>query len=56
MGKSNFERCVKVAGIALLAFGAGILVTFFLSPRALILIEAVLIIAVGAIFFCKLTN
>ena len=39
------------AEIAIIAFGLGILLAFFLSPRALALIEALLIIALGVLLF-----
>ena len=35
--------------VALVAFGLGIFVTFFLSARILVLIEAILIVAAGAL-------
>ena len=43
-GKGHFPE------IAIIAFGLGILVAFFLSPRALALIESLFIIALGV--FC----
>ena len=38
-------------GIAFAAFGLGIIVSFFLSPRMLVLIEAAVIIAAVALCF-----
>ena len=44
----------KVVGVALLSFGGGILSSFFLPQAALIVIESVLIIGVGLLYFsCK---
>lgn len=39
--------------IAIIAFGLGILLAFFLSPRALALVESLLIIALGVMCFNK---
>ncbi len=39
--------------IAIIAFGFGILLAFFLSPRALALIESLLIIALGVLCLNK---
>ncbi|MBQ7779031.1 MAG: hypothetical protein IJ404_00915 [Clostridia bacterium] len=39
--------------IAIIAFGLGILLAFFLSARALALIESLLIIALGVMYFNK---
>ena len=45
---------VKVIGISMLSFGCGILSSFFLPETALIVIESVVIIGVGLIYFsCK---
>ena len=43
----------KVIGISILALGAGILLSFFLPDSVLAVIEAVLIVAIGVLFFCK---
>ena len=42
---------VKVIGISMLSFGCGILSSFFLPETALIVIESVVIIGVGLIYF-----
>lgn len=42
------ERRLLLA-VAFAAFGVGILLTFFLSPRILVLIEAVVIVAVASL-------
>lgn len=43
----------KLIGITVLAFGAGVLVSFFLPDTVLAVMEAILIIAVGVLFFFK---
>jgi len=40
----------RMLGVAAAAFGAGILLAFFLSPRVLAVIEAAAVIAVGLLF------
>jgi len=44
------RRHRKVAGLAILCFGLGILLSFFLPLPVLIIIEAVVIIAAGLLF------
>ncbi len=39
----------RLLAMAFAAFGAGILLTFFLSPRVLVLLESFVIIAVAAL-------
>lgn len=43
----------KVIGISILAFGLGILVSFFLPDRALLVIETVIIVALGLLFLLR---
>lgn len=43
----------KIIGISILAFGAGILLSFFLPDSVLAVIEAILIVAIGVLFFCR---
>lgn len=43
----------KIIGIAVLTFGAGVLISFFLPEQALIVIEAIVIVAVGTLFFLQ---
>ena len=38
-------------GVGVLAFGIGVLVSFFLPEEALVFIEAITIIGVGALYF-----
>ncbi len=45
-------RCLyRTLSIAALAFGCGILLTFFLPETVLAVIEAFLIIGIGALYF-----
>ena len=41
----------KIIGIAILSLGLGILLSFFLPDGVLAVIEAILIVAVGVLFF-----
>ena len=41
----------KILGISVLTFGIGILVSFFLPDKVLVVIEALLIVAIGLLFF-----
>ena len=41
----------RTLGVAVLAFGVGILVSFFLPETVLVVIEALTIIGVGLIYF-----
>ena len=43
----------KLIGISILAFGSGILISFFLPESVLAVIEAILIVAIGILFFFK---
>jgi hypothetical protein len=43
----------KIFGIAMLSFGVGILVSFFLPDPILVVIEAVVIIGAGFLYFSK---
>ncbi len=48
------SHCIgKVIGTSILAFGAGILLSFFLPDSVLAVIEAILIVAIGVLFFLK---
>ncbi len=47
-------KCVslgKIVGISIFTFGLGILVSFFLPDKVLVVIEALLIVAIGLLFF-----
>ena len=47
-------KCVslgKIVGISIFTFGLGILVSFFLPDKVLVVIEALLIVAIGVLFF-----
>ena len=43
----------KAIGISILAFGLGILISFFLPDRFLVVMEAILIVAVGLLCFLR---
>ena len=43
----------RTVGVAVLAFGLGVLISFFLPDTVLAVIEAFVIIAVGVLFFTK---
>ena len=45
------NQLCRTLGIAVLAFGVGILVSFFLPEQVLVVIEALSIIGVGFIYF-----
>ncbi|MBQ7010271.1 MAG: hypothetical protein IJN63_01055 [Clostridia bacterium] len=44
-------KIVKTVGIAIFAFGVGILCSFFLPETVLVVIEALVIISVGCLWF-----
>lgn len=41
----------KIIGVSIFTFGLGILVSFFLPDKVLVVIEALLIVAIGLLFF-----
>lgn len=43
----------EVIGIAIFAFGLGILISFFLPDKVLVIIEALLIVAIGILFLLR---
>ena len=43
----------KLIGISVFAFGLGILVSFFLPDRALVVIETCIIVAIGLLFLLR---
>lgn len=45
------SQLCRTLGIGVLAFGVGVLVSFFLPEEALVVIEAVTIIGVGVLYF-----
>jgi hypothetical protein len=47
------QYLARLVGTAALALGMGILISFFLPDAVLAVIEAILIVAVGALFFIK---
>ncbi len=46
-------KAVQVIGLAILSFGIGILASFFLPEAVLVVIEALVIISVGLLYFCS---
>lgn len=44
-------RLCKVIGIAVFSFGVGILASFFLPDSVLVVIEALVIISIGILYF-----
>ena len=47
------KQMCKVIGLAILAFGLGVLVSFFIPEQVLVVIEAVIIIAIGCLYFTQ---
>jgi len=48
------KKCgmMKVIGISVLSFGAGIIVSFFMPSYVLVWIEAALLVGAGAFYLC----
>ena len=47
------QQLCRALGTAILGFGIGILVSFFLPETVLVVIEALTIIGIGLIYFSK---
>ena len=47
------KNMCKVVGGAILAFGLGVLISFFLPEQVLVVIEALIIVALGCLFFAQ---
>lgn len=47
----NLKCAAKLIGLTILAFGLGLLLSFFLPDGFLVVIEAVVIIGIGFLFF-----
>jgi len=47
----NFKCAAKLTGLAILAFGLGLLLSFFLPDGFLVVIEAIVIIGIGILYF-----
>lgn len=45
------QSICKIIGVSVLAFGFGILISFFLPETILVVLEAIVIVAVGVLFF-----
>ena len=50
---SGIRNACRMLGMVVLAFGAGILLTFFLSCRTLVVLEALVIIAAGILYLIQ---
>lgn len=48
------NRLFRLASIALVSFGLGILLSFFVPTGVLVVIEALLIVSIGCMTFVKL--
>ena len=48
---NNFKCGAKLIGLTILAFGLGVLMSFFLPDGFLVVIEAVVIIGIGCLYF-----
>lgn len=53
MRMNRANSVFKILGISILSFGLGILASFFLPEAVLVVIEALIIIAVGFLYFSK---
>lgn len=51
MNMHNLKCAAKLIGLTILAFGLGLLLSFFLPDGFLVVIEAVVIIGIGFLFF-----
>lgn len=47
----NFKSAAKLIGLSILAFGLGLLLSFFLPDGFLVVIEAIVIIGIGFLYF-----
>jgi len=48
---NNLKCGAKLIGLTILAFGLGVLMSFFLPDGFLVVIEAVVIIGIGCLYF-----
>ncbi len=48
---NNLKCAAKLIGLTILAFGLGLLMSFFLPDGFLVVVEAVVIIAIGILYF-----
>ncbi len=48
---NNLKCGAKLIGLTILAFGLGLLMSFFLPDGFLVVIEAVVIIGIGCLYF-----
>ena len=47
----NFKCAARLVGLVILAFGLGLLLSFFLPSGLLVVIEALVIIGIGILYF-----
>ena len=47
----KFKCAAQLVGLAILAFGLGLLLSFFLPDGFLVVIEAIVIIGIGVLYF-----
>ncbi|MBR5539621.1 MAG: hypothetical protein IKU61_06950 [Clostridia bacterium] len=47
----KFKCAAQLVGLAILAFGLGLLLSFFLPDGFLVVIEAIVIIGIGILYF-----
>lgn len=47
----NLRCAAKLIGLTVLSFGLGLLLSFFLPESFLVVIEAIVIIAIGVLYF-----
>lgn len=47
----NLRCAAKLIGLAVLAFGIGLLASFFLPAGCLVVVEAIVIIGIGFLYF-----
>ena len=48
---NNFRCAAKIIGLVTLSFGVGLLLSFFIPESFLVIIEAVVIIGIGFLYF-----
>ena len=48
---NNLRCAAKLIGLAILSFGLGVLLSFFLPNGFLVVIEAIVIIGIGFLYF-----
>ena len=49
----NFKCTARMLGLIVLAFGLGLLLSFFLPEGFLVVVEAIVIIGIGILYFAE---